>query len=337
MKKLKWACIGVGKFSSLRGGVNAIAYAHAEAMKRNANEFNLVAGASLEQENLDNFAREYPSRGYLDLNELLAKEKLDGCTISTWAPAREEHVLAAIDAGVKNILIEKPLALTMDAADRMKAAADKAGARLFVNFQRRYGRPFELAKAAVQGGRLGDIVSIDLAQPCANALDFGPHFVNAALFLLGNPAPKAVLAGAQGLASVPWHGLKVEARMTATVYLADGVRLDYSAMPENSWDAPVIRVNGAKGFCELWTNKPAGAKSVFRLVTADGEENPELDENFHHGDADPYLYFERAYADLAHAITTGAPCRLDFADGYATQKILLAMYESAEKNCLVAL
>ena len=337
MERLNWACLGIGKYSDLRGGVNAIAYAHAEAMKRNANEFNLVAGASLEQENLDNFAREYPSRGYLDLNELLAKEKLDGCTISTWAPAREEHVLAAIHAGVKNILIEKPLSLTMDAADRMKAAADKAGARLFVNFQRRYGRPFELAKAAVQGGRLGDIVSIDLAQPCANALDFGPHFVNAALFLLGNPAPKAVLAGAQGLASVPWHGLKVEARMTATVYLADGVRLDYSAMPENSWDAPVIRVNGAKGFCELWTNKPAGAKSVFRLVTAAGEENPELDENFHHGDADPYLYFERAYADLAHAITTGAPCRLDFADGYATQKILLAMYEAAEKNCLVAL
>ena len=335
MARLKWACIGVGKYSPQRGGVNAIAYAHAEAMKRNADGFELVAGASLEQENLDNFSREYPSRGYLDMNELFAKETLDGCTISTWAPAREEHVMAAIRAGVKNILIEKPLSLTMDAADRMKAAADKAGARLFVNFQRRYGRPFELAKEAVQSGRLGKVISIDLAQPCSNALDFGPHFVNAALFILGNPAPKAVLAGAEGLGSVPWHGMKVESRMTASVYLADGTRLDYSAMPENSWDAPVIRVNGTKGFCELWTNKPAGAKSVFRLVTSGGEENPELDENFHHGDEDHFLYFERCYADIAKAIATGTKSRVDFVDGYATQKILLAMYESAEKGKLV--
>lgn len=332
---LKWACIGVGKHSSLRGSVNAIAYAHAEAMKRNADDFELVASASLEQENLDNFSREYPSRGYLDMKELFAREKLDGCTISTWAPAREEHVMAAINAGVGNILVEKPLALTMDAADRMKAAADKAGARLFVNFQRRYGRPFELAKEAVESGRLGTVVSVDLAQPCPNALDSGPHFINAALFILGNPAPTAALAGAEGLGTMPWHGMKVEARMTGTVYLAGGVRLDYTAMPENSWDAPVIRVNGTKGFCELWTNKPAGAKGVFHLVTAGGEENPALDENFHHGDEDRFLYFQRCYADIARAIRTGAPSRVDFADGYATQKVLLALYESAEKGRLV--
>ena len=337
MARLKWACIGIGKFSPQRGGVNAIAYAHAEAMKRNAGDFELVAGASLEQENLDDFSREYPSRGYLDMNELFAKERLDGCTISTWAPAREEHVMAAIRAGVRNILIEKPLSLAMDAADRMKEAADRAGARLFVNFQRRYGRPFERAKEAVRDGRLGKIVSVDLAQPCSNALDFGPHFVNAALFILGNPAPKAVFAGAEGLGSVPWHGMKVESRMTATIYLADGTRLDYSAMPENSWDAPAIRVNGANGFCEIWANKPVGAKGVFRIVTSGGEENPEMDENFHHGDEDRFLYFERCYADIAKAIAAGEKSRVDFEHGYATQKILLAMYESAEKGRLVEL
>lgn len=335
MEKLKWACIGIGKHTELRGGVNAIAYAHAEALKRNADDFELVAGASLEQENLDAFAREFPSRGYLDIKELFARERLDGCTISTWAPAREEHVTAAIQAGVKNILIEKPLALTMDAADRMKAAADKAGARLFVNYQRRYGRPFELAKEAVESGRLGAVVSVDLAQPCSNVLDFGPHFINSALFILGNPAPAAVLAGADGLGKNLWHGVKTEERMTATIYLADGVRLDYTAMPENSWDAPVIRVNGTKGFCELWTNKPEGAKSVFRLVTAAGEENPELDENFHHGDEDRFLYFQRCYAALAKAIRTGEKSRVDFEDGYATQKILSAVCKSAEMGRIV--
>ena len=31
-KKIRWAIIGIGKFSPRRGGANAIAYAHAEAL-----------------------------------------------------------------------------------------------------------------------------------------------------------------------------------------------------------------------------------------------------------------------------------------------------------------
>jgi len=338
MSTLNWALIGIGKFSPSRGRASAIAYAHAEGLRRNAKDFSLVAGASLEQQNLDDFAREHPSRGYLDINDLLKAEKLDGCTISTWAPAREEHVTAAIAAGVKNILIEKPVALTMAAADRIKAAADKAGARLFVNFQRRYGKPFALAREAVQGGRIGKVVSIDLAQPCGNALDFGPHFVNTALYLLGDTAkPVSVLAGAEGLGTVAWQGTMVEKRMTATVFMTDGVRLDFSATPESSWTAPAVRVNGSDGFCEIWTAKTPEMKSVLRLVTKKGEETFELDENFHHGDNDFFVFFERLYADLASAIAEGKPSRVDFAHGYETQRILLAMYASAEKRELVTL
>ena len=337
MSRLNWACVGIGRHTDQRGGVSAIAYAHAEAMRRDAEEFRLVACASRTKVNLDDFTAEYPSRAYTDIREMFAAEMLDGCTISTWAPDREAHVTAAIEAGVRNILIEKPLSLDMSAADRIKAAAGRAGARLFVNFQRRYGRPFALAREAVASGRIGSVVSVDLAQPCSNALDFGPHFVNSALFILGSPTAKAVLAGADGLGTVPWHGTKVESRMSAVVYLENGVRLDFSACPENSWDAPVIRVNGTRGFCELWTNSPADAKGVFRIVTPEGEECPPLDENFHHGDEDRFLYFERCYRDIAHAIATGGPSLVDFADGYATQRILLAMYESAERHGLVEL
>lgn len=342
-RRLKWACIGVGKFAPTRGGASAIAYAHAEAMKRNADCFELVAGASLERENLDNFAREYPCRGYLDMDELLAKEPLDGCTISTWAPAREEHVAAAIRAGVKNILIEKPLSLTMAAARRMKAAADKVGTRLFVNFQRRYGEPFGQARAVVQSGRLGKVFTVELVQPCANALDFGPHFVNMALFLLGETAePLEILAAADGLGEVPWHGMNVERRLSATLTMKDmsrgrqadaaegRVKVFFTADPDGNWTAPAIRVIGEKGYVELWAEKAAGMASVLRIVTSEGIENPPMDENFHHGDADKNLYFERAYRDLGAAIAEGKPCRLDFVHGYLTQSILLGAYASAQ-------
>ena len=334
MSKLKWACVGVGRNTATKGGATAIAYAHAEAMKRNADAFELVAGCARHPESLDAFAADYPCRGYTDMRELYAREKLDGVTVSTYAPDREAHVMMAIEAGVRNVLIEKPLALTMDAADRIKAAADKAGARLFVNFQRRYGKPFVMAKEAVASGRLGKVVSVDLAQPCSNALDFGPHFINTALYLLGEPTAVSALAAAEGAGTVPWHGTLVEKRLSATVFLEGGVRLDYTAMPENAWQAPAVRVNGSRGFCEIWTDKAPGMRSVLRIVTPEGEENPELDENFHHGDVDHYVPFERCYADLATAIATGAPTRVDFAPGYETQKILLGLYKSVETSGL---
>ena len=329
-RRLRWACVGVGRSAATKGGATAIAYAHAEAMKRNADAFELVAGVARHRESMDAFAAEYPCRGYTDMRELYAKERLDGVTVSTFAPDREEHVLAAIAAGVKNVLIEKPLALSMGAALRMKAAAEKAGARLFVSFQRRYGHPFEAVREAVESGRLGELVSIELAQPCPNALDFGPHFINAALFFLGGRKALNVQGAAEGFGTEPWHGMFVEKRMTASVLFEGGVRVGYTANPENRWEAPAIRVNGSEGFAEIWAEKPKGFGSVLRIVTPAGAENPVSDENFHHGDDDRFLYFERCYADLAQVIRTGAPCRVDLEHGLATQRILLGMYMSAQ-------
>ena len=330
--KIRWAIIGIGKFSNLRGGYNAIAYAHAEGIKRNSDKFELVAGASLEQQNLDDFKREYPCNTYLDMNELLQTEKPDGVTISTYAPAREEHVLAAIRAGVKYVFIEKPLALSFAAMQNMKSEAEKYGARLFVNFQRRYGKPFEWARETALSGKIGRVYQVDLYQPFSNLLDFGPHFINSALYFLDNPEPLSVVASADEEGQNPWHGMFVEKRMDATVYFKNDVRFNVTASPDNSMDAPLIRINGDKGFVELYMGKKEGMQSVFCRMTADGYENPACDENFHHGDTDKYLYFERCYADIANAVETNAPSRVDLVHGMLTQEILLAIYSSAQNG-----
>lgn len=331
MSKITWAIIGIGRFSPKRGGANAIAYAHAEALKRNSDKFELVAGASLEQQNLDDFAREYPCRTYLDMNELLEKEKPQGVTISTYAPAREEHVLAAINAGVKYIMVEKPLALSNAAIANMKAAADKTGARLFVNFQRRYGMPFEKARETSLSGKIGRITEVDLHQPFSNLLDFGPHFVNSALYFLDNPEPVSVTAVADEEGQNPWHGMFVEKRIDATVYFRNDLRFNISANPENTADTPLIRINGTKGFVELYMDK-GDKNSVYCSLSEDGYENPVSDENFHHGDTDRFLYFERCYHDIANAVTTGAASRVDFEHGALTQQILLAIYYAAQSG-----
>ena len=233
MAKIKWAIIGVGKFAATRGAATAIAYAHDEGLKRNADKFELVGACARTPANLEAFAAEYPCRVYTDMRELYAAEKPEGVSICTFAKDRVEHVKCAIDAGVKYILVEKPVAMTLAETDEIRDYAEKRGVRLFVNFQRRFGRPFEMVKEAIDSGKLGRL---------------------------------------------------------------------YTA--------------------ELWADKVGDMKSILRFVTPDGIENPALDENFHHGDSDKFLYFGRAFTDLASAIAIGSESRLDFSPAYLTQKML---------------
>ena len=331
-RKIRWAIIGIGKFSPRRGGANAIAYAHAEALKRNSDKFELVAGASRNQQNLDDFKREYPCNTYQDINELLQKERPEGVTISTYAPSREEHVISAIRAGAKFILVEKPLALSFRAMQNMQSEAEKYGARLFVSFQRRYGQPFVWARETVLSGAIGRVFQVDLHQPFSNFLDFGPHFINSALYFLDDPEPLSVTAVADEEGELPWHGMFVEKRMEATVFFKNDLRFNITASPENTMDIPLIRVNGDKGFVELYMDKKEGMNSVFCRMSADGFENPVSDENFHHGDTDKYLYFERCYADIANAAESGSASKVDLVHGMLTQEILLAMYSAAQSG-----
>ena len=59
--------------------------------------------------------------------------------------------MAALEHGAQILWIEKPLAISLDAAERILAAADSAGARVFVHYQRRFGQPCRiLAESASQ-------------------------------------------------------------------------------------------------------------------------------------------------------------------------------------------
>lgn len=332
--KLKWAIIGVGKYSPQRGGVNAIAYAHAEAVKRNGDKLELVGGASLVQDFLDDFTREYPCRGFIDYREMLRETKPDVVSICTWAKDRELHVMDAIHGGVKAVLIEKPLALSMVAAKRIKAEAEKYNVRIFIHFQRRFGQPFQWLKKAVADGTLGKIQSIEISQPCNNLLDFGPHFINTALYVMPESKLKAIHAAADFSGDCPWHGIKVEKQLDGIVYFEDGCRWYVSAGGINKPERPAFRVNGSEGFAELYLIKPEGAGSVFRCVSSKtpGASSPVTDQNFHHGDVDTYLYFEKCFADIGEAIINHQPSLVDLADGMMTNEILLGLYSSAQQQ-----
>lgn len=94
------------------------------------------------------------SKAYSDLHELLQDPEIDAVAIAAPARTHAEWVIAAANAG-KHVFCEKPMAVTLDEADRAIAAAKNASVVLQVGFNRRFDTGFAAAIAAVKAGENG--------------------------------------------------------------------------------------------------------------------------------------------------------------------------------------
>jgi len=328
---MRCAIIGCGASTAGKGGAHSIAYAHAWAMRR-VPETKLVAAASRTPKNLEDFMAEFPGvRGYRDYHELLQEEQPDLASICAFPPDREAMVVEAIHCGAKAVWIEKPFALGLGAAKRMRVAADRTGCRLFVNHQRRYGRPFEWWREAVAGQKIGVLEGIEIAQPFDNFMNFGPHLVDAALFALG-PDRKAteVIAADDMTNGGVYQGARTEAQLVGSVHFNDGVRLSVEVGRKACQGLPVLRANGSQGFAELRLDAMPGEGGVFRglYAGAPAVHSPATDEHFHHSE-DGTLYVHRALLDIVQALRTGSSTRIDADEAYRGLEIIMGLYESA--------
>lgn len=121
----------------------------------------LVAGASRGSEHLNKFGKQWGLDAlYLDYQEMLAKERLDIVCIATHPGLHRPIVEAAVAAGAKGIFCEKPLALSLVDADAIVAACREANCVLSVNHSRRWDPAHRKAKALVDAGAIGKLVSL---------------------------------------------------------------------------------------------------------------------------------------------------------------------------------
>jgi len=143
MKKLRTAVIGVGKVTHL----------HAKALKKIENtEFVAVYSRDIEKANV--FADQYGLKPYDDIEELIHGSQIDVVTICTPHPAHKTAVLQAIHAG-SHVLVEKPLASTLEDCDAMIEAAKKRDVLLGTICQRRFYEPVLRVKRAIDAGKIG--------------------------------------------------------------------------------------------------------------------------------------------------------------------------------------
>ena len=89
-----------------------------------------------------------------DYRAALADETIDAVYIALPHHLHEEATIAAAEAG-KHILLEKPMANSLDAADRMLRAQKRAGVKLMLGFTHRFHSELESAKQLIEAGELG--------------------------------------------------------------------------------------------------------------------------------------------------------------------------------------
>ena len=100
-------------------------------------------------------AERFPgARGYRDPLELIADPEVQAVAICSPAASHTDLVVAAAHAG-KHVFCEKPMALTLEDADRAITAAHAAGVALQVGFNRRFAADFAAMRARVDAGDLG--------------------------------------------------------------------------------------------------------------------------------------------------------------------------------------
>ncbi|MBN9888281.1 Gfo/Idh/MocA family oxidoreductase [Pelagibaca abyssi] len=114
----------------------------------------LVAAAAPRAESRAAFERDYGGTGYESVEALCADPSVEAVYIATPHQMHVDHVLAAAKAG-KHILVEKPLAISMEDADIMVNAVREAGVHLIVGPSHSFDLPIDIAARRIASGEFG--------------------------------------------------------------------------------------------------------------------------------------------------------------------------------------
>lgn len=132
-------------------GTGWIGHYHAETL---ASRLPGVTLAAVADPNIEAAQSIGAPRSYADPLELIADPGVHAVAISSPAATHTDLVVAAAQAG-KHVFCEKPMALTLDDADRAIAAAERAGVALQVGFNRRFASDFTEMHDAIVAGSIG--------------------------------------------------------------------------------------------------------------------------------------------------------------------------------------
>ncbi|MGI9595406.1 MAG: Gfo/Idh/MocA family protein [Acidimicrobiales bacterium] len=183
------------------------------------------------------------------VEELVSDDRVDAIVISTAEPFHTEPALAAIGAG-KPVLIEKPLAMTIEDANRIVAAAEETGTDVRVGYSMRYLQKYSVGWDNIRQGKLGHVVGINsrvynsrrtgltILNRSADAtpvIDIVTYLVDVACWFLWPQVPVDVVSRGHGTVFRE-NGFDVDDVAWSMIRFSDGTVVDAGVcymLPEN--------------------------------------------------------------------------------------------------------
>lgn len=331
-------------------GCGKIAPFHAEAV-RSLPDVILAACCDTDMERARAFGQQFGiDIATSSLEDFFTRGQLDAALICTPHPAHEKLVVACADAGI-DVLCEKPIAVRLEEADRMIAAADAAGVAFGVIFQRRFWPASQRIRHAIDAGLLGKLTfgsassllwrpqSYFAADPWRGkwATEGGGVMMNQAVHTIDllqwfmGPAIEVY-----GRIATLRHGayIDVEDTVAATVVFASGALGTIEALttidPEFGYRVAIHGDNGAtasiheipegtQGVNDIWTFEPGASE---RAIWADAERGRPGFPEFH----------RLQIAEFLDAVRHGRPPAITGRDARNSLAIILGIYESSRSG-----
>ena len=149
-KPLKVGLIGTGSISRM----------HVPAFVRFPEEVQLTALCDIREEAVQQFAKDTGVEAvYTDAARMLKEADIEAVDICAIHDQHAELAIAAAEAG-KHVLLEKPMAITMQECRDVIAATDKVGVTFMVAQQLRHLPCYARVRQLIQEGELGRIWSV---------------------------------------------------------------------------------------------------------------------------------------------------------------------------------
>jgi len=303
-------------------GVGAMGQHHVRIYSEMEN-VELVGISDVSESRVNELAQQYNTKGFTDYNELL-EQGLDAVSIVVPTTLHMPIGLDVINSGA-NLLVEKPIADTVENAEKLTKAAKDTGVKLMVGHIERFNPAVTKLKQIIDSGLLGKIVSISARRvgpynprirDVGVILDIGVHDIDAISYLYGKKVNEVYAIGGADIHSFEDHA--------AIILRYDN---ELSGIVETNWLTPhkvrKLTVIGVDGVAYL--------DYIDQTVELhDGEwirkAKIEMDEPL-----------KRELMHFADAISNGNEPSPSGEDGIHALKVAMAAIESYEKSIAIKL
>jgi predicted dehydrogenase len=246
-------------------GVGGMGGNHARSFK-DIEEAQLVAVADVNAETAQKVAQETGAKAFSDANDLIDNGDVEAILIATPHFFHPPVAQYAASKGV-HVLSEKPVAVTVSAADAMIEAAEKGGVLLGVMFQQRTEAVRQKMKAMIDGGEIGAVHRIAMSVPWYRPqayygsgawrgtwkgegggilMNQAPHSLDQFVWLAGG-SPQSV----QAIADTRLHTIEVENTALAICDFGNGKIGTFYASTAEVPGGERVEIAGDKGLLTL--------------------------------------------------------------------------------------